>query len=139
MKIMLLFTAVCLGFGGCSKGPQNGTGRVLSKIGTYQMTPSLVISVTESPKGIVHYEMTDDGRRVINSTENPSIHQRWSLYLDDNSSLWFTSSDIGVYVWVQENGKYAQHSLTKGDPLINKMPPAFISALPSSLRRVLGI
>lgn len=78
-----------------------------------------LINVSESPKGILKYQIQKpDGTPIIQSEKHEvriGIYHKWRLYWDDVSqTFWILSSDVGNYVWLAENNDiYAPYGLRK--------------------------
>lgn len=96
-------------------------GEAITKTGDHNYESGVKLSVIES-YGLIEYQLKgkDDGV-LIESKTRASMYQNW-IIVWDGTYLWFSSSDIGSVVWVNEGGKYISNKLMKKSQLRKKMP-----------------
>ena len=127
----------------CSGGspmPRSASGGVppnsgvTSQTGTfYNLDNAYVLSVSIA-NDIVQYRVDDRKGNNCFSDNAGSVFSRWFFCWDNNSRLWVYSGDVGIFMWSKDgNGKWEK--LVVGPKFDNtKMPKAFYTHLPSSLK-----
>ncbi len=84
--------------------------------------------------GLLRYNLILHKDTVLRSSENASIYQNWFLFLDDKKNLWVESSDIGLWVWVNNKNGYVKYDINSRPGDI-KVPEQFFKLLPDALRK----
>ena len=137
LLILVLFEMMCCNRPRSEKA-QGMDGMLITKAGSYKIDRlQYEIHVTVDANNIFHYAIVDDSRRkIIGSTESPSVFQRWCLFWDEKDRFWVWSSDIGGFVWEKDlSGIYREHDIIEGSEYIKEMPPKVFEFLPSSVKK----
>ncbi len=142
MRTRLLKTFLLMIIFSCnnSKDYYNWSKRIINKYGNYHLLNRPYVIKVDNNKGLLDYSLLDSmNNPLIKPNEHIGVYNKWSLYWDDSKSwLWVFSSDIGVFVWLQdENKKYKQVTLKSSDTdLIAQIPKEFYSIFPTAFKKI---
>ena len=110
------------------------TDSIVRDYGKYMDQKTGLILVVWEKNDLLKYSLIKKRDTIFTQNENVSIYQNWFLYMDASNNLWVCSSDIGSWVWLNENGKYKKIDVAS-TPKHVLIPKRFFSELPGALKR----
>ncbi len=132
--------AMSLAIAGCSaKGPAHK--RFVDSWGTYSVADGVDLRVSAFGMSQMRYELRHvPSDRVLVS--DVGGHGGWFFVWDDGGRLWAHWDDVGTVVWVpvgSSSGGFVKHKLSRGNPLLNDVPPDVFEHLPQWVKQSLGL
>ncbi len=124
----------------CCQQKDKAIPNLFRRIGMYNIDDQKKLTITND-HGIVNYKIESEKKILLSSNRGMSVYENWYLYWDaKTSSLWVSSSDIGLSVWEKERLEYREIIIRKDDrQILDSMPEIFKNELPSSLKAYLGL
>ena len=96
----------------------------LDHYGTIVLPGNMILEAAEID-GLVVLRLFEGGGEIMNSKSlRPSAYQKWFVfYSQQNSSIWFDSSDIGLFVFTRSPNKdYEIRTVTASSEYCNNIP-----------------
>lgn len=113
------------------------TDSIIRDYGKYIDQKTGLTLVVWNKDGLLKYSLIKKRDTILIQNENASIYHNWFLYMDKNDNLWVSSSDIGSWVSLNENGKYKKVDIVSA-PKHVLIPKRFFSELPDGLKKRLN-
>jgi hypothetical protein len=108
-KLIFCFCITCFS---CNEANND---RAIKELGIYTFEKDKVKLIVYRENFLLKYLMIDDEFNVLlKHNNNISLMQNWGLYLDENTTLYVLSSDIGHSRWVKQGSTdiYKNESLS---------------------------
>lgn len=134
-----LAAAVLLANAGCgTKGP--AYKRFVDGWGSFPVDDGVELRVSAFGMSQMRYELRHVPSDRVLLRDVGGDARGWFFVWDDQSRLWAHWSDVGTVVWVRmPSGGFMKQTLSRGDPLLNDLPPDVSEHLPRWVKQSLGL
>ena len=122
--------AMSLAMAGCgARGPVYQ--RFVHRWGTYSVGEGMELRVSTLGMSQMRYELWHVPSKRVLVSDVGRDSRDWFFVWDDRGRLWGHWNSGGTMVWIpSKGGGLSKHRLSKGDPMLNDLPPEVSKHMP---------